>query len=153
MNTTFKLISTKGNQTITGTKADAITAAIAMENELQPSFGVTVEDECGETVAEVRDGWVDRLELTPDEQNDAIRAQVDAELPRPAGGFETDEQEQAWKNAQEIEQLRAERDKLREKERLAYQRNDTRKGRTRFTFAINDLNARIEALRTQGNRV
>lgn len=38
---------------------------------------------------------------TPDELNDTLRAQVDAELPRPKGGFETDDQEQDWKEAQE----------------------------------------------------
>lgn len=29
--------------------------------------------------------------MTPDEQNDAIRSQVEAEMPTPANGFETDE--------------------------------------------------------------
>lgn len=38
---------------------------------------------------------------TPDKQNDAIRAQVDAELPRPRGGFENEEDEIKWKAAQE----------------------------------------------------
>jgi hypothetical protein len=42
-----------------------------------------------------------KTNMTPDEQNDAIREQVDRELPRPAGGFETDAQEQAWKEKQE----------------------------------------------------
>lgn len=36
------------------------------------------------------------MKLTTDEQNDAIRAQVDAEIPRPVGGFETFEQEEYW---------------------------------------------------------
>jgi hypothetical protein len=39
--------------------------------------------------------------MTPDEQNDAIRDQVNRELPRPAGGFETDTQEQEWKVKQD----------------------------------------------------
>lgn len=54
----YKLISTKGTRTITATMHEAIQAAIAMEAELQPSFGVTVELD-GSTVAEVRDGEVD----------------------------------------------------------------------------------------------
>ena len=29
--------------------------------------------------------------MTPDEQNDAIGAQVDRELPMPVGGFESDD--------------------------------------------------------------
>ena len=37
--------------------------------------------------------------LTPDEHNDAIRAQVSSELPTPPNGFETEEQEQAHKEA------------------------------------------------------
>jgi hypothetical protein len=37
---------------------------------------------------------------TTDEQNDEIRARVNAELPRPAGGFETSEAEEAWRDAQ-----------------------------------------------------
>lgn len=40
-----------------------------------------------------------QTKITTDEMNDTIRAWVDAELPRPAGGFETDEQEQAWEDA------------------------------------------------------
>lgn len=35
------------------------------------------------------------ITLTPDEQNDAIRAQVDAELPWPIGGFENCDEEDA----------------------------------------------------------
>lgn len=54
----YKLISTKGTRTITGTEHEAIQAAIAMESELQPSFGVTVELD-GATVAEIRDGEVE----------------------------------------------------------------------------------------------
>lgn len=34
--------------------------------------------------------------ITPEEQNDLIRAQVDAEIPRPIGGFETEEERDAW---------------------------------------------------------
>lgn len=46
------LARNRGNQ---GTVA--IAAAIAMEAELQPAFGVTVDMD-GETVAEIRDGIV-----------------------------------------------------------------------------------------------
>lgn len=42
------------------------------------------------------------MKLTIDEQNDAIRAQVDAELPRPPGGFENSEAEADWREAQEL---------------------------------------------------
>ena len=42
------------------------------------------------------------LSLPFDEQTEAIRAIVDRELPRPDGGFETDEQEQDWRDAQEV---------------------------------------------------
>ena len=34
---------------------------------------------------------------TPDEQNDIIRAQVDREIPKPPGGFETEEDEATWR--------------------------------------------------------
>lgn len=56
--TTYKLITTKGTETVDGTFDEAVAAAIAMEDRLQPAFGVTVEDEDGETVAEIRDGVV-----------------------------------------------------------------------------------------------
>jgi hypothetical protein len=51
--TTYTLISTKGNRTVEGTETEAIAAAQAMHDELQPAYGVTVEDEDGETVAEI----------------------------------------------------------------------------------------------------
>lgn len=38
---------------------------------------------------------------TTDEMNDEIRARVNAELPRPAGGFETFEAREAWLDAHE----------------------------------------------------
>lgn len=44
----------------------------------------------------------------------------------------------------ELEKLIAERDRLREKERQAYERNESRAKRTSYTFKINDVNARIE---------
>ena len=55
---TYMLISSKGSRMFRGTQAEAIDAAVEMEAELQPSFGVSVEDEDGETVADVRDGKV-----------------------------------------------------------------------------------------------
>ena len=57
---TYKLISVKGTRQITGTKKDAIAAAIAMEEELRPSFGVTIEDNKGNTIAEVTDGKIEK---------------------------------------------------------------------------------------------
>jgi hypothetical protein len=39
--------------------------------------------------------------MTPDEINDAIRAQVEREIPKPVGGFETDDAEQAHREAHE----------------------------------------------------
>jgi hypothetical protein len=35
--------------------------------------------------------------MNTDEQNDAIRAQVEAELPRPLGGFEREDDEDAFR--------------------------------------------------------
>jgi hypothetical protein len=39
--------------------------------------------------------------MTPDESNDAIRAQVEREIPTPHGGFETDDAERAHRDAHE----------------------------------------------------
>ena len=55
--TMYHLISTKGSRTVTGL-AQAIAAAKAMDAELQPSYGVTVEDDGGDTVAEVDEASV-----------------------------------------------------------------------------------------------
>jgi hypothetical protein len=55
----YNLISTKGNRQFNGSLDAAIQSAIAMEAELQPAFGVTVEDAEGNTVAEIRDGQLD----------------------------------------------------------------------------------------------
>lgn len=41
------------------------------------------------------------IKLNPDLLNDLARAEVARQFPRPIGGFETDEQEQEWKEAQE----------------------------------------------------
>lgn len=38
---------------------------------------------------------------TPDEQNAAIGAQVDAEMPRPLGGFRYDTDEERWREARD----------------------------------------------------
>jgi hypothetical protein len=56
----FKLISVKGTRTFEGTAEQAIAAAKAMDEELQPAYGVSVEDDNGDTVAEVRDGTVEQ---------------------------------------------------------------------------------------------
>lgn len=55
---TYQLISVKGERTIAGTQAEVVEAAKAMEAELQPAYGVTIEDEAGNTVAEVNAGAV-----------------------------------------------------------------------------------------------
>jgi hypothetical protein len=39
------------------------------------------------------------MEANIDERNEAIRNQVNAEMPRLVGGFESDEQEQDWRDA------------------------------------------------------
>lgn len=53
MTATYKLISTKGTRQVTGTQADAVRAAVAMCRELRPSYGVTIANADGKTVAEV----------------------------------------------------------------------------------------------------
>lgn len=55
----YNLISVKGTSMFRGSLMDAIDAAIAMEEELQPSYGITIEDSDGNTVAEVVDGAID----------------------------------------------------------------------------------------------
>ena len=42
-----------------------------------------------------------KTETTIDEQNEAIRNRVDAELPRPIGGFESSDQEDAFRATQD----------------------------------------------------
>jgi len=54
--TTYTLICVKGRSEVEGSLHEAVAAARSMEDDLQPAFGVTIEDEAGETVAEVRDG-------------------------------------------------------------------------------------------------
>ena len=41
------------------------------------------------------------MKMTPDEENDAIRQQVDDELPRPPGGFESEDREDDHQRAHE----------------------------------------------------
>ncbi len=54
---TFKLISCKGNKTVScNCVTEAIAKAAALEAKLQPAFGVTVEDADGETMARIVDG-------------------------------------------------------------------------------------------------
>lgn len=54
----MRLISTKGTRDLGSvTRDEAIAEAVAMETELQPAYGVTVDDD-GVTIAEVRDGEV-----------------------------------------------------------------------------------------------
>jgi hypothetical protein len=56
----YKLVSAKGTRIVNGTEQQAIAAARKMEEELQPAFGVSVEDELGNTVANVEDGRVEK---------------------------------------------------------------------------------------------
>lgn len=57
--TTYNLISTKGRRRVTGTLEQAVEAAKAMDAELQPMFGVTIEDaKDGRFVAEIDDGRI-----------------------------------------------------------------------------------------------
>ena len=54
---TYKLISCKQTKTVKCTsEAEAVAKAKRMEAKLQPSWGVTVEDSTGETVAWIRHG-------------------------------------------------------------------------------------------------
>jgi hypothetical protein len=43
----------------------------------------------------------ERMQAAIDDENDRIREQVQAELPYPKGGFETDEELQQWKDRTE----------------------------------------------------
>lgn len=51
--TTYRLISSKGSASVTGTLNEAVEAAKKMMADLQPAYGVSVEDESGATVAEI----------------------------------------------------------------------------------------------------
>lgn len=54
---TYKLISCKATKSVRcENEAEAVAKAKRMEAKLQPSFGVTVEDSVGETVAWIRNG-------------------------------------------------------------------------------------------------
>lgn len=55
----FKLISLKGTEAVDGSFAEALAAALHMDETLQPGLGVTVEDAAGDTVATVDDGNVE----------------------------------------------------------------------------------------------
>jgi hypothetical protein len=67
----YTLISTKETRVIeAASESDAIKAAIKMEQELQPAWGVTVEDSDGDTVAEIRDGKWECEDTETDTDND-----------------------------------------------------------------------------------
>ena len=59
----YTLHSTKGQQQVDGTLAQAVVAALAMEAELQPAFGVTILDEDDDTLATIADGAHDLVVL------------------------------------------------------------------------------------------
>jgi hypothetical protein len=52
----YTLVSVKGNKTLVCDLQHAIRAAIAMEAELMPAWGVQIEDADGETVAHIEEG-------------------------------------------------------------------------------------------------
>lgn len=54
----FKIKSIKAESEIEGTLVKAIKAALAHEEEYQPSFGVDVIDESGDVVAHIEDGKI-----------------------------------------------------------------------------------------------
>jgi hypothetical protein len=56
MTATYILTCSRDTRNFTGTLAEAIETAIAMEWELEPSFGVAIVDAKAATVAEIRDG-------------------------------------------------------------------------------------------------
>ena len=53
---TYRLVSTKGSRVVSGNLSAALAAAIEMEADLQPLFGITIENDRNTVVAEVRDG-------------------------------------------------------------------------------------------------
>ena len=65
----------------------------------EPSFADAVSA-AFDAVGLPQDGASSEVELTIDEQNDAIRAQVEAEIPTPSG-FESDDSRDEHKSAQE----------------------------------------------------
>lgn len=73
---TYTISSVKGSKAVSGTAEEAIAAAVEMERDTQPAFGVTVDID-GETVAEVRDGVVER-EDEDDEPSHAWTVTTDA---------------------------------------------------------------------------
>jgi hypothetical protein len=56
---TWTLSSCKGGRTVDGALDEAIEAAIALDEELQPAGGVDVVDEAGDVAASVDNGEVD----------------------------------------------------------------------------------------------
>ena len=78
---TYSLVSVKATRTFTGAEADAIAAAIAMEEELQPAFGVSVECD-GVPIAEIRDGInIDAEDVDDSPFPAGVAAEVSARRP------------------------------------------------------------------------
>lgn len=75
---TYTLTSTKGSKTIDGDLADAFRAAIAMEADLQPAYGITIDGD-GRTF-ECRDGQIDVHADAGNDSEDGIVMLVDDEL-------------------------------------------------------------------------
>lgn len=64
---TYRITSIKHTELFTGSFEEAVSRAIAIEEEYQPAYGVTVEDGDDCPVAEIRDGkW---FPPDPDEYN------------------------------------------------------------------------------------
>jgi hypothetical protein len=59
---TWKLCSVKSSETFDGTLLQAIQAAVEMETDLQPAFGVDVHDESGERVVTILDGEMESVD-------------------------------------------------------------------------------------------
>ena len=56
MSEVFTLVSVKGTKKVIGTLADAIAAAIKLERQWRPAYGVEICNSGFETVADIRDG-------------------------------------------------------------------------------------------------
>lgn len=72
---TYTVTCVKARATITGSISDAIIAARAMSNDLQPAFGVSIEDDNGLVVlSDVTDAEYVLVETMPDHLCDSHRA-------------------------------------------------------------------------------
>lgn len=70
MSATYTIKSVKGTQTVTGTAADAVRAALAHEEEYQPAFGTDIEWR-GATLMTLDGSGSDLIEELRDEASEA----------------------------------------------------------------------------------